>query len=41
MFDMEKNADFMLERAARVPQNNDQLADIRQILKQKDRSNEF
>lgn len=41
MFDMEKNADFMMERAARVPQNNDQLADIKQILKEKDRNNEF
>lgn len=38
---MEKNADFMMERAARVPQNNDQLADIKQILKEKDRNNEF
>ena len=22
MFDMEKNADFMMERAAKIPQNN-------------------
>lgn len=28
MFDMEKNAEFMMERAAKVPQNNQQLTDI-------------
>lgn len=33
MFDMEKNADFMIERASKIPQNNDQLMDIKQILK--------
>lgn len=33
MFDMEKNADFMMERASKIPQNNDQLNDIKQILK--------
>lgn len=33
MFDMEKHADFMMERAARVPKNNDDLSDIRHILK--------
>jgi hypothetical protein len=41
MFDMEKNADFMLERASKVPQNNEQLNDIKEILKEKDRANEF
>ena len=41
MFDMEKNADFMMERASKIPQNNEQLTDIRQILKEKDRSNQF
>lgn len=41
MFDMEKNADFMMERAAKIPQNNEQLNDIKQILKEKDRKNEF
>lgn len=41
MFDMEKNADLMMERASKVPQNNEQLSDIREILKQKDRANEF
>jgi hypothetical protein len=29
----------MMERASRVPQSNDQLADIKQILKEKDRTN--
>jgi hypothetical protein len=29
MFDMEKNADLMMERASKVPQNNEQLSDIR------------
>ena len=38
---MEKNADFMMERASKIPQNNEQLTDIRQILKEKDRSNQF
>jgi len=38
---MEKNADFMMERASKIPQNNEQLSDIRQILKEKDRNNEF
>jgi hypothetical protein len=33
MFDMEKNADFMMERASKIPQNNDQLDDIKRILK--------
>jgi hypothetical protein len=41
LFDMEKNADFLMERASKVPQNNEQLSDIRQILKEKDRTNEF
>lgn len=41
IFDMEKNADLMMERAAKIPQNNEQLSDIKQILKEKDRSNEF
>ncbi len=30
-----------MERASKVPQSNEQLADIRQILKEKDRANEF
>lgn len=29
MFDMEKNADFMMERATKIPQNNEQLVDIK------------
>jgi hypothetical protein len=29
----------MMERASKVPQSNEQLADIRQILKEKDRAN--
>jgi hypothetical protein len=39
LFDMEKNADFMMERASKVPQSNEQLVDIKQILKEKDRAN--
>jgi hypothetical protein len=39
MFDMEKNAEFMMERASKIPQNNQQLIEIRQILKEKDRNN--
>ncbi len=31
----------MMERAAKIPQNNEQLQDISQILKEKDRTNEF
>lgn len=30
-----------MERAAKVPQNNEQLTDIMQILKEKNRTNEF
>lgn len=41
LFDVEKNADFLMERASKVPQNTEQLGDIRQILKEKDRANEF
>ena len=41
MFDMEKNADFMMERASKVPKNNQELTDIAQIMKQQDRANEF
>jgi hypothetical protein len=41
MFDMEKNADLVMERDSKVPQNNEQLSDIRSILKQKDRAKEF
>jgi len=32
-----KNTDFMMERPAKVPQNNQQLTDIKSIVKEKDR----
>jgi hypothetical protein len=30
-----------MERAARIPKNNEELTDIKEILKEKDRANEF
>lgn len=41
MFNMEKNADFLMERAARIPINNQEAQDIIKILAEKERSNEF
>jgi hypothetical protein len=38
---MEKNADFLMERAARIPINNQEAQDIIKILAEKERSNEF